>query len=291
MAGTAVAMNSPAETLLARETRVRYGAVPVTLDDTVVEPGHSSLVGDAFLLRTEDGLAYFYRKGDGITIERSPGASAIDEALWLNGSVYAAVASINGFMPIHASAVALDGKVYAFTGPSGAGKSMLIAGLGARGLPMFCDDTLVLDVGETPPIMCLPGHKRLKLAPEALAVTGAEQLEAVGADTGKHYARPAAGDVRRPLPLAMLVFLEQGPEVAWHPITGAERFTRLRDDHYTADMFARARQFDTLEQFGFRARLAKAIPMARFVRPRDVACFQLGLDCVIDALMNDGGRG
>ena len=60
------------------------------------------------------------------------------------------------------------GEVFAFAGPSGSGKSTLIAALGQLGLPMFCDDTLVLDLGEPDIVICLPGHKRLKLTPEAL---------------------------------------------------------------------------------------------------------------------------
>ena len=114
-------------------------------------------------------------------------------------------------MPIHASAVAHDGGVFAFTGPSAAGKSTLIAALGRAGLPMFCDDTLVLDLSDPDRIICLPGHKRLKLTPAAIELTGARHEERVARDLDKYYARPAGGRRRRRrLPLAELLFLEQG---------------------------------------------------------------------------------
>jgi hypothetical protein len=259
--------------LLAHEARVAYGPVPHALAGTAVADGNYHLAGDCFLLRTGEGLNYFYRKGQGVTIERAPGFDFQAEGLWLNGSVYAAIASINGFKPIHASAVALDGKVYAFTGPSGAGKSTLIAALGARGFPMFCDDTLVLDISDPACLICLPGHKRLKLTPEALVLTGAAQEEKVGPAIDKFYALPAAGNVGMLLPLAELIFLEEGPELALEPIMGAQRFARLKDDHYTDRLFELACQSDLAGQFALQGRLASQIAMSRLVRPRDADRF------------------
>jgi hypothetical protein len=256
-----------------RETRVRHGPVDLDRFGTRLEPGNSHLAADSFLLHTPDGLRYFYRKGEGITICRDSAADASEEQLWLNGSVYSAVACINGLVPIHASAVAHGGKVYAFTGPSGSGKSTLIAALGQLGLPMFCDDTLVLDLSDLDIVTCLPGHKRLKLTPEALDLTGARAEEPVGTDIDKYYAEAPAGDVMTPLPLAELIFLEEGTPPAIERLSGAERFLRTQDDHYTSHLFAVARQFDRAAQFEHRSRLARQIVMYRFARLRDPARF------------------
>jgi len=253
--------------LMERETRVRHGPVDLNQFGYSIEPGRSHLEDDSFLLHTAEGLRYFYRKGDGITISREPSADASAEQLWLHGSVYSAVASINGLLPIHASAVAFDGKVFAFTGPSGSGKSTLIAALGQRGLPMFCDDTLILDLSDPHAIVCLPGHKRLKLTPDALELTGAQRAEKVGADIDKYYARPIAGDVTTSLPLARLLFLERGNDLSIERLTGSERFVRTQDEHYTTELFAIARNFDRASNFAHRVRLAQQIEMCRFVRP------------------------
>jgi len=270
-------MKSAAQLLMERETRVRHGPVDLDRLGGRLEPGHSHLEADSYLLHTADGLRYFYRKGEGITICRDSAADASEEQLWLNGSVYSAVACINGLVPIHASAVAHEGKVFAFTGPSGSGKSTLIAALGQLGLPMFCDDTLVLDLGNPDLVTCLPGHKRLKLTPEALELTGARAEEPVGTGIDKYYAEAPAGDVMTPLPLAELIFLEEGTPPAIERLSGGERFLRTQDDHYTAHLFAVARQFDRAEQFAHRARLARQIAMARFVRPWDRARFHGGV--------------
>jgi hypothetical protein len=259
--------------LLARETRWRHGPVPLALDGQAVEPGKRLISGRRYLQRSESGYGYLYVPGEGITIERPEGADPREEALWLNGSVYAAVACLNGFLPFHASAVAHGGRVTAFTGPAGAGKSTLVAGLGTLGLPMFCDDTLLLDLADPGAAVCVPGHKRLKLCEDALALTGATAEEPVGADTRKIHARSLAGDIGEPLALDTLVFLEEGPQVAWLPISGAERFARLEDDHYTQEIFLEAARPARDELFAIRAALAGRLRMARLVRPRSATGF------------------
>lgn len=267
-----------AQSLLAAETRWKLGAVPRELDGISVAPGLRLIAGGRFLLRCESGLGYFYEPGRGITIERPDGAELEEEELWLKGSVYAGVASLNGFLPIHASAVAHGGQVIAFTGPTGAGKSTLAAGLGQRALPLFCDDTLLIDLSDPRHLVCMPGHKRLKLLDDALALTGAAAAGPVGADTGKMYARSAAGDVAAALPLGALVFLEEGPRPALIEVTGAERFARLEDDHYTQAIFLEATRPSRAALFALRARLAQSIKMARLVRPRSSTGFAASLD-------------
>lgn len=263
----------PAIALLERESRVRHGTVPHALDGHTVAAGQACLADDAYLLRTLSGHGYFYARGEGVTIEREAWADPMEEALWLAGSVYSAIASIHALLPVHASAVAWKGRVHAFTGASGAGKSTLTAALGLHGLPLFCDDTLVLDISDPDRIVCLPGHKRLKLTGEAVRLTEAAVEGHVGAMTGKFYCTPPGGTVREALPLAELAFIEDGEPLSFTPIAGAERLARLNDDHFTAVNFARARGLDPAARFALFARLAKAIPMTRLIRPRDGARF------------------
>jgi hypothetical protein len=265
-----------------RETHVSFGQVPHSLFEDLLGEMNWQLSGDRFLLRGEGDHYFLYRKGEGITIERGENIDVSEESLWLNGSVYSAIASMNGLLPIHASAVAHGGEVFAFTGPGGSGKSTLVAALANHGLPMFSDDTLVLDLSDPDRIICLPGHKRLKLRPEAVELTGAEPQEKVSTTVDKFYARPAAGDFSAALPLGQLIFLEEGPETAIEWITGAERLVRLQDDHQTARLFAAARRFDRASQFAHLTRLARQIAMARFVRPRDASQFHDGAALVAD---------
>jgi hypothetical protein len=277
-----VAGKSAAQRMMERETRVEYGSAPHSLSDTPLRPTSWQMNGDEFLLRGEGDHFFYYRKGQGVTIERGMTADLSEEALWLNGSVYSAIASINGLVPIHASAVSAGGRVFAFTGPGGAGKSTLVAALAQKGLPMYCDDTLVLDLESPERILCLPGHKRLKLRPDAVELTGAMKEEKVSATVDKFYASPKGGSVAAPLPLAELIFLEDGPGIDIVPIVGAERFARMNDDHQTAQLHAGAHLFDKVQRFAHLGRLARQIRMARFVRPRSAEQFSEGVSRIAD---------
>ena len=268
---------SAVELLLERETRVSYGTVPTHLFDSPLSGMCWQMGEEEFLLRAEGDYYFHYRRGEGVIVHRGANADVSEESLWLNGTVYSAIASMNGLFPIHASAVAHDGRVYAFTGPGGAGKSTLVAALARYNLPMFCDDTLVLDLSCPDQVSCLPGHKRLKLREDAFALTDAAREEEVSRTYEKNYAAPSAGIVENALPLGELIFLEEGPDVVLTQLAGSERFVRLQDDHQTAYLFEAARRFSRGDQFAHRARLAKQILMSCFQRPFDVARFSEGL--------------
>ena len=268
---------------LQAEMRIVPGAVPTGFDGDEVERESFSIDGECFLLHTECGMRIYYRRGEGIRVAWGPQTDALNERLYLNGTTYAAVAAINGFYPVHASAVAVDGKVHAFTGPSGAGKSTLIAELCRNGLPLFCDDTLILDLNG-PQILALPGHKQLKLWPDALAMTGAQGAGEVWAGAEKVYAVPAGEIATDVLPLAELCFLEEGEPARIEAVRGGERIMRLQDDHYTAELWLGATSPDKGERFAQLTRLAREVALSKFIRPRDPARFRGSAELVIGHL-------
>ena len=274
----------PSVALMAREMRVRHGAVPRALGGHDVGRDRYFLAGDQYLMRAADGIAVHYRRGEGLTLELPAGADPRDVALWLNGSVYAAVASINGLLPIHASAVTWQGRIHAFSGPPGAGKSTLAAALGAEGMPLFCDDTLVLDLSGEGAVQCLPGHKRLKLWPEGAALAGAAPGEEVASHYPKRFAEPVAGTVEAVLPLAAIHFLEPGEESMFQSLPAGERIVRLQDDHYTTKLFERAGRLSRADRFAQLAGIAARVPMNRFVRPFDPKRFSDGRNFIARAI-------
>ena len=95
-AALALADPHPAVALLAREMRVRRGKVPRSIGGQQVVRDQFYLAGDSYLMRADDGIAVHYRLGEGLTLEAPEDADPRDVALWLNGSVYAAVAALNG---------------------------------------------------------------------------------------------------------------------------------------------------------------------------------------------------
>lgn len=263
--------HTDAMTVMQRESRVRYGAVDPVIGGNEVAAGFNRIDGDDFVLRDE-GFSCRYRRGDGITVQLDDPAKAGLLELFLAGSVYSAVAAINGFTALHASAVAVDGKAIAFTGPPGAGKSTTAAALRSRGLPVVADDTLivdmsgVIDMAGTQPI-CLPGHKRLKLWPDSVAMAGTPAFELVSREYPKIFAAEEASEIDAPLPLGAIVTVEAGEQLSFEPVRGAARIAVLDDDHYTARHRVMAQGQDRVRRMGDLARLANAVPVFRFVRP------------------------
>lgn len=252
--------------VMALETRVEEGDVPETLEDGVSVPsGQHRLAGSEFLVRAER-FAIHYRKGAGIRFALHDESAFPDMELVLAGSVRSAVAAINGLFPLHASGVAIGGQVIAFAGPAGSGKSTLVAALNARSLPLYCDDTLLLDPRCSPPL-CLPGHKRLKLWPDSIDLAEARALELVSPAYPKYYCSVGGGDIADALPLGAIVGLAQGDGMAFEPLRGGARIAALAHDHYTLDLHQAAQGYGPQGRLGWLARIAGAVSVYRFTRP------------------------
>ena len=272
MAGKPAVIRESRQALLQREARHRFGAVNTRLAGEAVEAGQYRIAGDEFLMCSPDGIRLHYRKGAGITIDAPPDTDPAEIALWLGGTLRAAIASMNGLLPLHASAVAHGEAVIAFSGPSGAGKSTLVAALEKRGFALFCDDTLVIDPDSEAP-QCLPGHKRLRLWQEGLELAAVEGFEQVAPSYPKRFASHAGSAIADALPIGALVFLQDGETLSLEPVEGAERFALLCDDHYTDLLHQQAKGMDRAARFGFQAGLAQKIPIFRLIRPFEAARF------------------
>ena len=206
-----------------QETRLRYGDVPGSICGVPVGTDQQRITNQEYLLR-DQRFAIHYRRGEGITAQLSVPEAQNELDLYLAGSTRAAIACINGLYPLHASGVIAGDRVYAFTGPSGAGKSTLAAGLGPRGFALMCDDTLVLDMGMNPP-RALPGHKRLKLWPDAVELSGVEPMELVSEAYPKYFAHASGSDISDMRPLAAIIALAVGDELRFERLQGSACFT------------------------------------------------------------------
>ena len=135
-----------------------------------------------------DGVAhYLVTRGHDIRIERQ-GGSEPEIAVFLCGSVLAALLQQRGVLPLHASAVRIGEGAVLFLGRSGAGKSSLAAALIARGYRMLTDDVAgIVDAAARRPA-ALPAFPCLHLWADAGYVLRVQDRmrEAVQAEMGKY---------------------------------------------------------------------------------------------------------
>ena len=257
--------------LLRGQMQVQFGAVSETITDPIYNDGAFLLATDGFVFTTPGGVRLGYRLGQGVTAE-IPADDLRDEyELYLWGTVFGAVAWLNGLFALHASAVARDGRVFAFTADSGGGKSTLAAALVARhGFAHVCDDTLVLAAGKSG-LLALPDGKPLKLWGDALGLVGAQAGAAIRSIPGKHYASPAIR-AEVPLPLTDLLFLEAGEGPAIAAITGARKLGLLPEALYRE--FVHIARGDRDLHTRFMVRIAETVRIWRLSRPFDPMSFE-----------------
>lgn len=127
----------------------------------------------------------------------APSDAAIPEAFY--GTVAAIILAWRGLVPLHGSAVELDGTAVLIAGPSGAGKSTLCEALVRRGGRLVSDDLSVLkplsDVG-IPTL--LPGRPAIRLFADGDPSAGDKLLK-----------RVPMVDVTRTVPLGSVVLLQR----------------------------------------------------------------------------------
>jgi hypothetical protein len=259
------------------------GDVPAMLDAPAAIAGAYQISDDAFLLSLPSGLAFYYRRGIGTTYRRSAETTDDEIALFFDGWVVGAIAWLNGYVPLHASAVLHDGQIFAFTGHSGAGKSTLAAALAQRGMTLCSDDVLLLDLADPAQIVALPGPERIKLWDDALTLTGHRSVHPVRPGIRKFYVSELSFACT-PHPVRRLYFLDSRAEAGtgFTAIEGASRFNFMRSAYYRPQLFTaiagQARYF----QMGVR--LSRSVEMRRFNRSRDHSDFSAGIDMILEDL-------
>ena len=210
---------------LHHEMRVRFGVVPEAISNVVYREDGFALSPTEFVFTTDGGVRFHYAVGEGI-VASLPDFGGEDEfRLYLWGTVFGAVAWLNGFFPLHASAVAVGRQAIAFTADSGAGKSTLAAALAALGLPHICDDTLALHL-DPASVVAVPDRKPLKLWEDAFDLVSARRIDPIATMPGKSYAQ-AANSVAAAMPLGHLIMIEQGDAVNLTPVRGAAKLDVL----------------------------------------------------------------
>ncbi|MGH6926244.1 MAG: AAA family ATPase, partial [Propylenella sp.] len=150
------------------DVMVRRGSAPKELPEASLSGPHWAMAGDRFLLSVPEVARFLITSGREITVATEPGTEESDAVIFLLGSALSILLHQRGRMVLHASAVAVAGKVVLFCGPSGAGKSTLAAALNAGGYPFVNDDICCVGVapGEQPTV--LPDGRLLKLWDDAL---------------------------------------------------------------------------------------------------------------------------
>jgi hypothetical protein len=245
-----------------------------TVAQEISEPRHvirRIQIGDGIFQFDLEGIArYRVVAGHEIRIDIYPDAAPEHVRLYLLGTVFGALLHQLGRLPLHASAIAVDGCAFAFCGHSGAGKSTLAAALQRRGHALLCDDIGVVVPGDGGEPLFYPGFPRIKLWRDALEHFGINHgtltRDWVRAD--KYHLQLQDALQQQPLPLHGVFFLqrgESGTPPAVHPLSARESIPLLVRHTYRPRL---ARQVgDGRSHFRQCAALAQQVAQHCYLRP------------------------
>lgn len=188
---------------------------PVTTDEGWTAPSRAEFV-------TLSGGLIQLDLGRGQAILTAPSLPLAEEVVhpYLS-SIGAMTAYLMGEESFHAGAVVLNGGAWAIVGDREAGKSSTLASLAARGIPIVCDDMLVLR-GRT----ALAGPRTIDLRRDAAEALGLGT--AIGVVGARPRWRMRVAPVEPELELSGWIFLEWGDDLTIEPMPASERLTRLR---------------------------------------------------------------
>lgn len=114
---------------------------------------------------------------EGKKISVSPISKDVEDVirLYILGTCMGAILMQRGIFPLHGSAVAINGKAYAFVGDSGAGKSTIASAILNIGYQFLSDDVVAISLSQDESIpFVTPSYPQQKLWQDSLDILGME---------------------------------------------------------------------------------------------------------------------
>ncbi|MEO8548090.1 MAG: hypothetical protein ABI422_06960 [Sphingomicrobium sp.] len=203
---------------------VRIGDVPAAAaSSSGLQPIEGGVV-----LTVDDIARYAITGGSRITIDRQANVPDVNVRLYLLGSAMGVLLHQRGVLPLHANAVEIGSRAFAFMGASGAGKSTLAVWFHEHGYRVLADDVCAVNFGADDTPLVTPGLPRLRLWKEALEGTGRQAADFsrsyAGDDSYDKYDVPIAHGAAVPasVEIAGIYVLGKGDSFSIRPLKGLE---------------------------------------------------------------------
>ena len=212
---------------------------------------------------------FLIRNGNEIYVSPMKDSSEKYQRLYILGTCMGAILMQRKILPLHGSAIAIEGRAYAIVGDSGAGKSTLASAFLRRGYQLLSDDVIPVTFTDANVPIVTPSYPQQKLWIESLNQFGIDsnQYESIVERETKYSVPVTAQFVADSLPLAgvfELVKSEQH-EVILKPITKMNRFYTLYTHTYRNFFLQSAGLIDW--HFATSAKMVNQISINQLSRP------------------------
>lgn len=251
------------------DVTVRYGKVPDFLNPEQGKDVWFESSQDKILLKIRNIARFLICGGNEILIQREKNASDNEIRLFLLGSALGAVLHQRGFLPLHGSAVIVNGGAVLFMGPRGIGKSTLAGAFKKRGYTVLADDVCVVSIRGNAEPMVFPGYPQLKLTGDTLDKIGADadSLPLLDGVTRKHGFSVRDRFCRKPAPVKHIYELgvERTGQFEMEHLKGAEKMAVVIANTYR--LFFLDGNIRKAEHFKKCGLVAQITPVSRIRRP------------------------
>ncbi|MCX7708891.1 MAG: hypothetical protein N2484_03480 [Clostridia bacterium] len=241
---------------------------------------------DELYFRIKGTGNYFVANGNKIIVEPDAGADALTVKLYLLGTSLGTILLQRRILPIHGSAIVIDGQCVIFTGLSGAGKSTLSFALREKGYPFLSDDVSAIKRGEDGTLWVQPGYPQQKICRDYLENTGGDisELSQINAERDKYAVPVRQGFYSSPVRLAAVCELvtKDSGEVSLQELAGPHKMAILMNHTYRAQLL---HYFNLrTEHFNQCAEVSKRISVYRLSRPKSKFTVDEQIEQIIKAL-------
>jgi hypothetical protein len=229
-----------------------------------------SAAGDGTLLTVPRVGRFLISEGREILVDPAPEGSERNVRLFLLGSAFGALLHQRGLLPLHANAIEIAGRAFAFSGHSGAGKSTMAAWFHDRGHRILADDVCVIGFDPAGTALAYPGIPRLRLWREALEASGRETdaFHRSFDDLDKYDVPTAREAPLEPLPIAGIYLLRKAEEGSGDAeiarLTGVDAVETLVSNTYRGGYLRTIGR--TGDHLAACLRIARAVPVFRAAR-------------------------
>ncbi|MBM7618258.1 energy-coupling factor transporter ATP-binding protein EcfA2 [Bacillus tianshenii] len=212
---------------------------------------------------------FLIQNGNEIFVSPHEGAAEDQIRLYLLGTCMGAILIQRRILPLHGSAIAINGKAYAIVGDSGAGKSTTASALLRLGYELISDDVIPVSFNEQGIPMVTPAYPQQKLWQESIDEFGMESSNFRPIiDRETKFAIPVSSqfcDTALPLAGVFELIKTEDETLTFSSVTGLERFHLLFQHTYRNFFIPRAGLMEW--HFQTSAKMVNKMSFYRIQRP------------------------
>lgn len=265
------------------DVRIIIGKVPDEVPDLADSDYICHTINKDFYLFVKDFARYYIKNGEEIIIEPSENITIEDAKVFVYGTCLGVCLIVKKILPIHCSAVEINGKSVLFVGDAGAGKSTIAIGLRGKGFRVIADDVIAVREEGGRYLAC-SGLRQQKISSDMakhfnVDVSSLKRINLI--DEREKYFLPLEDAYAADwLPIGSVIELAVGEDMLLEEVAGTKGLEILLRNTYRP-MLIQPLGFAE-GQFKSCSGIVKQAKIYRMTRPQNIITVEEELELIID---------